>query len=233
MLEVSGLHAGYAKTQVLRGVNLNASKGKITCLLGRNGFGKTTTLKAIMGLIDRTGSVKVNGEELIDAPPHLICRAGVALVPQDRRIFPTLTVKENLAMGIKPGQVSTNPLWTSDALMEAFPNLRTRERSFGRNLSGGEQQMLSVARALISDPEVVLLDEPTEGLSPIMVESLESVILQTAERNAAILLVESKLSVALRLADEIYILWKGETIYAGTPEQVNSNEKLRRDYLEI
>ena len=232
-LSIEDLHAGYGKTQILRGVSLQAPPAQITCLLGRNGFGKSTTLKAIMGLISAQGSVKLGNKELAGASPHEVARAGIALVPQDRRIFPTLSVRENLAMGVKPKQVNSGALWSKEELLDAFPNLRTREQSPGRVLSGGEQQMLSVARAMMSNPSVVMLDEPTEGLSPLMVEALEKVIIESAKRGAAILLVESKLSIAMRLATEVYILWRGKAIPGGTPMDVKNNEKMRKEYLEI
>ncbi len=232
MLEVRNLATSYGKTQVLYGVSLAAATGEVTCLLGRNGFGKSTTLKSIMGLVaPQSGSVRWRGRDLTGLLPYQVARAGIGYVPQDRRIFPTLTVRENLLMGVKPG--SREGKWSIEQVLGYFPPLARRVSFKGRFLSGGEQQMLAIARALMGDPQVLLLDEPTEGLAPLIVDALEGVIREITGRGLAVLFVESKLSVALRLAVRVSVIWKGRIVYDGSPTELEQNREVRQRYLEV
>ncbi|MBI4587690.1 MAG: ABC transporter ATP-binding protein [Candidatus Rokubacteria bacterium] len=233
-LEVQDLVTYYGKTQILHNVSLAADAGQVTCLLGRNGFGKSTTLKSIMGLVStQAGGIRLKGRDVRGLPPYLIARAGIGYVPQDRRIFPTLTVRENLMMGMKPGSRPSEGRWSIEDVLAYFPPLERRLTSKGRVLSGGEQQMLSVARALMGSPEVLLLDEPTEGLAPRIVEALEGVIREITGHGVAVLFVESKLSVALRLARRVYVIWKGQIVYEGSPGDLERDRNIRQQYLEV
>jgi len=233
-LEVKELCTFYGKTQILQGVSLTVPAGQVTCVLGRNGFGKSTTLKSIMGLIrPRAGSIRFDGQELLGLLPHQIARAGIGYVPQERRIFPTLTVRQNLLMGLKPGARPEDGRWSVDRLLEEFPHLKQRQTSKGRVLSGGEQQMLTVARTLMGNPKVLLLDEPTEGLAPVIVELLERMIRRVTALGIGVLLVESKLAVALRLAERVYVIWKGQIVYEGGIADLREDTEIRRRYLEV
>lgn len=234
MLEVRGLATFYGKTQVLWDVSLSAAAGEVTCLLGRNGFGKSTTLKSIMGLVPpRRGEIRFEGRRLAGAPPHVIARAGIGYVPQERRVFPTLTVRENLLMGVQPGRRSEAGRWSISDVLAYFPPLAPRLESQGRFLSGGEQQMLSIGRALMGSPDVLLLDEPTEGLAPVIVESLRGVVRDITAQGLAVLFAESKLAVALHFAARVFVIWKGQIVYEGASAELARDEAARRRYLEV
>ncbi len=231
MLEVRNLHAYYGKSHILQGVNLNVKKGEIVSILGRNGVGRTTTVNAIMGNVERTGSVKFKGEELIRLPSYKIARKGLGIVLENRDIFPTLTVRDNLVLGIKdlkkPGR------WSIDDIFEIFPLLKERADIPGAALSGGEQQMLTMCRTLMGDPELVMVDEPTEGLAPKIVVQVAGLLDEMAKRGVSILLVEQKLTIALKISKRVYVMGHGKVVFEGTPDDFRANEAVRKEWLEV
>jgi branched-chain amino acid transport system ATP-binding protein len=234
LLEVKGLNTFYEQSHILQGVSLNVDHGEIVCLLGRNGVGKSTTLKSIIGLVHpRSGEVIFKGQNVAGMAPHVISKLGVGYVPEDRRIFPTLTLRENLLMGIKPGQKGNGDGWNIEKVYKYFPALQARDKQKGGHLSGGEQQMLTIARTLMGNPEVLLIDEPTEGLAPKIVETVEQVIQDIHQHNIPILLVEQNMRVALRLAGRIYVISKGKIVFQGTGQELKEADEVRQKYLEV
>lgn len=234
LLEVKDLNTFYEQSHILQGVSLNVGHGEIVCLLGRNGVGKSTTLKSIIGLVKpRSGEVFFKGQNVAGMPPHVIAKLGVGYVPEDRRIFPTLTLRENLLMGIKTGQKGNGDGWTIEKVYKYFPALQARDGQKGGHLSGGEQQMLTIARTLMGNPEVLLIDEPTEGLAPKIVETVEQVIQDIHQHNIPILLVEQNMRVALRLAGRIYVISKGKIVFQGTGQELKEADEVRQKYLEV
>lgn len=233
LLDVKETHTYYGKSHILHGVSLEVDKGEIVTLLGRNGVGKSTILKSIMGLVKpQKGAIQFKGQDIIGMKPHKICRLGVGYVPEDRRIFPKLTVRQNLQVGLKPKQKVDNP-WTIDRVYEFFPQLGDRDNQRGGNLSGGEQQMLTIGRTLMGNPEIMLVDEPTEGLAPLLVEMVEKILSTTREEGISILLVEHAMDVALGLANRTYVMSKGEIVFHGTGDELLENTEVRKKYLEI
>ena len=215
MLEVHDLHSGYGEAQVVRGVSLNVGAAEVVALLGRNGMGKTTLIRSIMGLTPprvTAGSVRWRSQDLIGLTPHEIAGRKIAIVPQGRRLFPSLTVTEHLTM-LKGARVKTG--WTVDRVFALFPRLAERRQHRGGQLSGGERQMLAVGRALIIDPELILMDEPSEGLAPVMVQHLENIVIDLKREGMSILLVEQNLYSALAVADRVYILETGKVVHEG------------------
>ena len=234
LLEIRDLHAYYEESHVLRGISLDVDRGEIVSLLGRNGVGKTSTLKSIIGILaPSSGQVLFKGHELSGMSPHEIANLGVGYVPEDRRIFPRLTVRENLLMGIKPGQKQTANGWSVEKIYDYFPPLKARDKQKGAYLSGGEQQMLTIGRTLMGEPEVLLLDEPTEGLAPMIVETLEQVVRDVHSHGVAILLVEQNMRVVLRLAGRIYVISKGKIVFQGSGEALREAREVREKYLEV
>jgi len=234
LLEIKELNTYYGESHILYGVSIGIDQGEIVCLLGRNGVGKSTTLKSIIGLVKpQSGEILFNGENVVGLPPHLIARLGVGYVPDDRRIFPTLTVRENLLMGVKPGQKKNRDGWSIDKIYKYFPALEARDRQKGGHLSGGEQQMLTIARTLMGNPDILLIDEPTEGLAPKIVETVEQVIQGIHQDGIPILLVEQNMRVALRLAERIYVMSKGKVVFHGTTEDLKADKGVREKYLEV
>lgn len=234
VLAVEDLHASYGDSRILHGVSLTASKGEVACLLGRNGVGKTTTLKSIMGLLPvRHGSVRINDTEVAGLAAHRIARVGVGYVPEERRIFPNLTVRENLLMGARTESGRGEKKWFVETVLDRFASLRARANSKGAHLSGGEQQMLAIGRALMGNPKLILVDEPTEGLAPVIVEVVEHVIAEIAALGVAIVLVESKLAVAERLAHKIYLMSKGAIVFEGDSDELMKDHAMRKRYLEV
>ena len=231
MLAVAGLHAFYGKSHILRGVDLSVGEGEIVSLLGRNGVGRSTTIKAIMGDVAARGSVRFRGEEICGQPPYLIARRGLGYVPENRDIFPTLTVRENLLLGMrnprKPGR------WTMDDMFRLFPNLRERAEQPGGVLSGGEQQMLTMCRTLMGDPHLIMVDEPTEGLAPMLVQQVAGLLVEIAGRGVAILLVEQKLTIALTISRRVYVMGHGRIVFEGSPDDLRRNEAVRKEWLEV
>jgi branched-chain amino acid transport system ATP-binding protein len=234
LLEVRDLNTYYEESHILQGISLSVDKREIVALLGRNGVGKSTTLKSIIGLaMPRSGSVLFKGQDLAGLPPYRIANLGVGYVPEDRRIFPRLTVRENLIIGVKSAQGAGGNGWSVDRIYEYFPGLKARDRQKGAYLSGGEQQMLTIARTLMGNPEVLLLDEPTEGLAPKIVEALEQVIVDINTHGVAILLVEQNMRVVLRLAGRIYVISKGRIVFHGTGDELKDAREVREKYLEV
>jgi branched-chain amino acid transport system ATP-binding protein len=230
-LRVENIESYYGESHILRGVSLHVAAGETVALLGRNGVGKTTTLKSIVGWVKpRSGSVMLDGREMAGQEMMTIARAGIALVPEERRIFTNLTVAENL----KIAQVTARkPGWTLDKVYEKFPRLRERLNNKGDEISGGEKQMLAIARALLQDVKVLLLDEPTEGLAPLIVREVEAVIREIKAAGITTLLVEQNLFSALAVADRCYIIDQGEVKFEGTPQQIRDDADLRRRYLHV
>ena len=231
MLEVHDLHAYYGKSHILQGVDFRVGEGEIVSLLGRNGVGRSTTIKAIMGDVERTGSVKFNGREIGALKPHQVARCGLGYVPENRDIFPQLTVRENLLLGMK----STKPSgrWSMQDMFDLFPRLQERAETPGGVLSGGEQQMLTICRTLMGDPDLMMIDEPTEGLAPKMVELVAVLLERIASRGVAILLVEQKLTIALRISKRLYVMGHGRIVFEGTAETLKANEAMRKEWLEV
>jgi branched-chain amino acid transport system ATP-binding protein len=231
MLTVRDLHAFYGKSHILHGVNLHVGEGEIVSLLGRNGVGRSTTIKAIMGDVDARGSVRFRDEELCGLPPYVIARRGLGYVPENRDIFPTLTVRQNLLLGQKnpkkPGR------WSMEDMFELFPPLRERADALGGVLSGGEQQMLTMCRTLMGDPTLMMVDEPTEGLAPMLVQHVARLLTEIAQRGVAILLVEQKLTIALNVSRRVYVMGHGRVVFEGTPDDLRSNEAVRKEWLEV
>lgn len=231
MLELQNVHAYYGDSHVLRGVSLSVPDGEVVGLLGRNGAGKTTTLLTIMGYVHcREGAITYQGERLDGLHPYRIARRGIGFVPQERRIFPSLTVRENLTVGERRTGRSH---WSLDDVLNIFPNLRERQKHLGSHLSGGEQQMLAIARVLMLNPSLLLLDEPSEGLAPLVVDKIVHVLREVKDRGLPILLIEQNLGTALKLADRHYILSKGEICFCGTSHQLESDEAVKKQYLGV
>jgi branched-chain amino acid transport system ATP-binding protein len=236
LLEVEGLNTYYGDSHVLQDMSLTVDRGELVALLGRNGMGKSTTLKSIMGLVKpRSGTVIYKGENVIGYPPYKVAKAGIGYVPEERRIFPNLTLLDNLAMGIKGGKIDKkNPnAWTMKKIFEHFPSLEARQRSKGAHLSGGEQQMLAVGRSLMGNPDLILVDEPTEGLAPLVVKEVRDMLEDINKTGVSILLVEHKLKVAMSLARRVYLMKKAQLAFAGTVEELATQREIREKYLEV
>jgi branched-chain amino acid transport system ATP-binding protein len=236
MLELREVNTYYGKSHVLFDIGLEIREGEIVALLGRNGVGKTTTLRTIMGLTPPvSGSIRYKGVEMAGRKPHQIAISGIGFVPEERWIFPNLTVHQNLIMGIKPGQYGKKVRegWTIERCYEYFPALRERHESKGGHLSGGEMQMLAIARTLMGNPKLILVDEPTEGLAPIIVEVVGKVIREINGTGTTVLLVEQKLPLVMGLVQRIYIMSKGSIQWEGTPEVLRGADEIRKKYLEV
>jgi branched-chain amino acid transport system ATP-binding protein len=231
MLTVRDLHAFYGKSHILHGVNLHVGEGEIVSLLGRNGVGRSTTIKAIMGGVEARGSVRFRGEEISGLPPYLVARRGLGYVPENRDIFPTLTVRQNLRLGQKHPQRPGR--WSIEDMFRLFPPLRERADAPGGVLSGGEQQMLTICRTLMGDPALMMVDEPTEGLAPMLVQNVARLLTEIARRGVAILLVEQKLTIALTISHRVYVMGHGRVVFEGTPQDLRSHEAVRREWLEV
>jgi branched-chain amino acid transport system ATP-binding protein len=231
MLAVSELHAYYGKSHILHGVTLTVGEGEIVSLLGRNGVGRSTTIKAIMGDVHASGSVRFRDEELIGLAPYVIARKGLGYVPENRDIFPTLTVRQNLLLGMKNPRAAGR--WTMDDMFALFPVLRERADAPGAVLSGGEQQMLTMCRTLMGDPHLIMIDEPTEGLAPMLVQQVARLLTEIAQRGIAILLVEQKLTIALTISHRVYVMGHGRVVFEGTPDDLRRNDGVRKEWLEV
>ncbi|MFQ5340194.1 MAG: ABC transporter ATP-binding protein [Anaerolineae bacterium] len=230
MLEVQGIHTFYGLSHVLFDVSLRVEPGEVVCLLGRNGAGKTTTMKSIIGLTPpKRGNITFKGEEITGTAPYLLARKGLGYVPDDRRIFADLTVGENLEIAEKAGAMD----WDRERVYELFPVLRKKESHKGGHLSGGEQKMLAIARALMGNPELLLLDEPTEGLAPLLIRDLEEQIRKLKETGLTVLLAEQNVRSALRLGDRGYIIDNGQIRYQGSITELRENEEVRKKYLLV
>jgi branched-chain amino acid transport system ATP-binding protein len=231
MLEVEDLHAYYGKSHILQGVNLRVGKGEIVSILGRNGVGRSTTLKAIMGDVPPQGSIVFKGKPIAGMKPYEIAHCGLGYVPEDRQIFPTLTVGQNLLLGVKGGQ--KNSRWGFKETYDLFPVLHERADTAAGVLSGGEHQMLTICRTLMGDPDLIMIDEPTEGLAPQMVERIALLLQSIAERNISILLVEQKLTIAMKISHRLYVMGHGHMVFEGTPADLRGNEAVWREWLEV
>ena len=231
MLEVQDLHAYYGKSHILQGVNFSLQEGEVVSLLGRNGVGRSTTVKSIMGEVAPTGSIRFRGTEITGLPNHRIARLGLGYVPEDRDIFPTLTVRQNLELGMKnprkPGK------WTVEKMLDMFPNLARREHSPAGVLSGGEKQMLAMTRTLMGDPSLIMIDEPTEGLAPLIVKQIADLISEIANAGVSILLVEQKLSIAMDISHRVLVMGHGQIVFAGTPDELRNDDAVRKEWLEV
>lgn len=227
MLELVDIHTYYGDSYVLQGVSLKVGKGAVVALLGRNGMGKTTTIHSIMGFTPpRRGKILFHDRDLAHLQSQKIARLGIGLVPQGRRIFPSLSVQENLTMAGRSGKAAPASSWTLDRVYDLFPVLKERAKARGTSLSGGEQSLLNIARALMTNPELVLMDEPSEGLSPLMVNMVAKIIGQLKDEGVSILLVEQNLSLALKLADYLYIMGKGSIVCESINENSKENEEM-------
>jgi branched-chain amino acid transport system ATP-binding protein len=231
MLEVKGLHAYYGKSHILHGVHLSIGKGEIVSLLGRNGVGRSTTIRSIMGLVDCTGSVRFKGEEMVGLKAFEIAHKGLGYVPENRDIFPTLTVRQNLLLGQKKTNVTGR--WSIEDMYQLFPHLKERADTEAGFLSGGEQQMLTLCRTLMGDPELVMIDEPTEGLAPKIVELVAGLFEEIRKRGVSILLVEQKLAIALDISERLYVMGHGQIVFEGSPRDVRENAAMRKEWLEV
>jgi len=233
LLSVQGLNAWYGRAHILFGVTLDVGPGEVVGLMGRNGAGKSTTLKAIMGLVSqRTGSLQFDGRSIEALEPFEISRAGIGFVPEDRRIFTDLTVLENLEIGRRPAPAGA-PTWSVERLFDLFPNLREMPHRLGDRMSGGEQQMLTVARTLMGNPRLVLLDEPSEGVAPLIVEQMAAMIIELKRHGLSVLLSEQNVQFAAAVCDRVYVLEKGQVRFTGTMAELHANEAVRRQYLTV
>jgi branched-chain amino acid transport system ATP-binding protein len=236
MIEVKDIHSYYGKSHILHGVSLELKEGELVCLLGRNGVGKSTTLKSIMGIVRPTqGSIRFDGKELVGSQPYQIARLGVGYVPEDRRIFKSLTVHENLLMGTQKAKNSGSAerVWTIDKIYELFPNLSERRSNKGSHLSGGEQQMLTVARTLMGNPKLILVDEPTEGLAPLIVKDVLEMLSAVRQSGVTVLMVEQNFKAAIKVAGRFYIMAKGQMVFEGDTAALLAAEDVRKNYLEV
>ena len=231
MLRVQGLHAFYGKSHVLHGVDFQVGNGEILALLGRNGSGRSTTAKAIMGLVDAQGSVQWKGQEVLGKKPFQIAQLGIGYVPENRDIFPRLTVHQNLMLGEKSGR--KHPRWTFEDMYTLFPRLRERSDVEAGVLSGGEQQMLTLCRTLMGDPDLVIIDEPTEGLAPKIVELVAGFLQALRARGLSVLLIEQKLTIAMQISDRCLVMGHGGVVFEGTPEALKANAAVRKEWLEV
>jgi branched-chain amino acid transport system ATP-binding protein len=234
ILDVAGINTYYGTSHILFDVALHMKRGELVCLLGRNGSGKTTTLRSIMGLTpSKTGMVMFHGEDLRGRPPHFIAKKGIGYVPDNRLIFPDLTVRENLEIGAKGSEYSTGETWTVDKTYAIFPHLKALEKHLGGHLSGGEQQMLTIGRTLMGNPELILLDEPVEGLAPLIVKDFAEKLIMLKKMGVTILFSEQNIRFSLAIAERAYVINKGRIEYEGTIAELTRNEEIKQKYLMI
>ncbi|MFT5643580.1 MAG: branched-chain amino acid transport system ATP-binding protein [Janthinobacterium sp.] len=233
MLELKNLHGYYGKSHVLHGVNLVVHEGEIVSLLGRNGAGRSTTVKATMGQVEATGEILFKGEQMIGLKAFQIAHKGLGYVPENRDIFPTLTVEQNLILGQKSKRNDSKSRWTLDDMYRMFPRLRERQHTQAGVMSGGEQQMLTLCRTLMGDPDLIMIDEPTEGLAPMIVDLVAEYLKALKERGISILLVEQKLAIALDISQRVYVMGHGAIVFEGTPATLRANDTVRKEWLEV
>jgi branched-chain amino acid transport system ATP-binding protein len=231
MLEVENLHAYYGKSHILQGVSFGVGEGEIISLLGRNGAGRSTTIRTIMGQVRPVGVIRFKGARIDGLKPHEIARRGLGYVPEDREIFPGLTVRENLLLGMKSAHGRSR--WSLDDMFALFPLLRERADAAGEVLSGGEQQLLTICRTLMGDPDLIMVDEPTEGLAPMLVDLVRGLLERIAKRGIAILLIEQKLTIALAISHRLYVMGQGRIVFEGSPQALLGNDQVRREWLEV
>jgi branched-chain amino acid transport system ATP-binding protein len=231
MLKIDNLHAFYGKSHVLHGVHMNVNKGEITALLGRNGSGRSTTAKAIMGLVDCQGSVLWKGQEIKDKRTFEIAHLGIGYVPESRDIFPTLTVEQNLYLGQKSARKAGR--WSLNDMYQLFPRLEERRNTLAGVMSGGEQQMLTLCRTLMGDPDLIIIDEPTEGLAPKIVELVAQYLKELKKRGISVLLIEQKLTIAMDISDRCMVMGHGSIVFTGTPAELRNDNYIRKEWLEV
>lgn len=231
MLKVENLHAYYGKSHVLHGVSFGVGQGEIVALLGRNGSGRSTTAKAIMGLVDCQGTIDWKGQAIQGKKAYEVAHLGIGYVPENRDIFPKLTVSQNLQLGQKSG--AKNSRWSFDDMYAMFPRLKEREHTEAGVLSGGEQQMLTLCRTLMGDPDLIIIDEPTEGLAPKIVELVGQYLQQLKSRGISVLLIEQKLTIAMNISDRALVMGHGSIVFEGTPEELRQNSYIRKEWLEV
>jgi branched-chain amino acid transport system ATP-binding protein len=231
ILEVENLHAYYGQSHILHGVDLNVGDGEIVSLLGRNGVGRSTACKAIMGMVPAQGTIRFRNKDIAGLRPDQVAHCGIGYVPEDRQIFPTLTVRQNLELGLKrSGKFGR---WQFDDVYRLFPNLKARADVSAGVLSGGEQQMLTMCRTLMGDPDLILIDEPTEGLAPKLVEQVGELLAEISRRGVAILLIEQKLGIALKISNRLYVMGHGRIVFQGRPVDFGANSAVRKEWLEV
>ena len=236
MLKIDNLHAYYGKSHILHGVNMQVNAGEIVSLLGRNGSGRSTTVKAIMGLVEATGQIQWGGKNILGQKTFDIARQGIGYVPESRDIFPKLTVEQNLLLGVQSGRSkkkSQNSRWALDDMYGMFPRLKERQHTEAGVLSGGEQQMLTLCRTLMGAPDLIMIDEPTEGLAPKIVELVGKYLQTLKERGLGVLLVEQKLTIALDISQRCYVMGHGEMVFEGSPDELRANDAIRKEWLEV
>ena len=233
MLEVKDLHAYYGKSHILHGVHLRVAKGEIVSLLGRNGVGRSTTIKAIMGQVDAEGSVMFKGQQMLGLKAYQVAHKGLGYVPENRDIFPGLTVEQNLMLGMKRAKPDKAARWSLADMYRLFPRLQERARVEAGMISGGEQQMLTLCRTLMGDPDLIMIDEPTEGLAPKIVELVAELFSEIKNRGVSILLVEQKLAIALNISQRLYVMGHGQIVFEGTPQELRENSTIRKEWLEV
>jgi branched-chain amino acid transport system ATP-binding protein len=231
MLQLTGLHAYYGKSHILHGVDMRVGEGEIVALLGRNGSGRSTTVKTIMGLVAGTGSIRLRDQEILGHKAFDIAHRGIGYVPENRDIFPKLTVHQNLQLGEKRGKA--NPRWSFADMYKIFPRLKEREHTEAGVLSGGEQQMLTLCRTLMGDPDLIMIDEPTEGLAPKIVDLVAEYLQELKNRGVSVLLVEQKLTIALAISERCYVMGHGAIVFEGTPADLRGNAEVRKEWLEV
>lgn len=235
MLEVKDLHAYYGKSHVLHGVDMTVGSGEIVSLLGRNGVGRSTLVKSVMGLTDTTGSIRFKNEEIRGLKAFEVAHKGIGYVPENRDIFPTLTVEQNLTLGLKGSAKGMDPAhgWTYEDMYTMFPRLKERQHTAAGVLSGGEQQMLTLCRTLMGNPALIMIDEPTEGLAPMIVKLVGDYLQELKRRGLAVLLVEQKLSIAMEISNRVYVMGHGSIVFEGTPDELRANSAIRKEWLEV
>jgi branched-chain amino acid transport system ATP-binding protein len=231
LLRLAGLNAFYGQSHILHGVDLHVGEGEIVALLGRNGSGRSTTVKSIMGLVRGNGSVRFKGEEILGHHAFDIAHRGIGYVPENRDIFPKLTVHQNLMLGEKRG--AKEPRWSFDDMYRMFPRLKERQHTEAGVMSGGEQQMLTLCRTLMGDPDLIMIDEPTEGLAPKIVELVGEYLVELKRRGVSVLLVEQKLTIALRVSQRCCVMGHGQIVFEGTPDELRANAGVRKEWLEV
>ncbi len=231
MLKLDNVHAFYGKSHVLHGVHFEVRAGEIVSLLGRNGSGRSTTVKTIMGLVDGTGDIRWRDEAILGKKAFEIAHLGIGYVPENRDIFPKLTVHQNLMLGQKSAKQRGR--WSFDDMYQLFPRLKERQHTEAGVLSGGEQQMLTLARTMMGDPELVIIDEPTEGLAPMIVKMVAEFLQHLKERGISVLLIEQKLTIALQISQRVYVMGHGHMVFEGTPDDLKANKLIRQEWLEV
>ncbi|WP_175626781.1 MULTISPECIES: ABC transporter ATP-binding protein [Oxalobacteraceae] len=228
LLEIKNLHAFYGKSHVLHGINLSIAQGEIVSLLGRNGVGRSTMVKTAMGMVEATGSIRFKGEEILGVPTYKIARKGLGYVAESREVFPTLTVAQNLLLGAQQ-----KSRWSADDMYRLFPRLEERQHVQAGVLSGGEQQMLALCRTLMGDPDLIMIDEPTEGLAPQMVVLVANFLQELRQRGVSVLMIEQKLAIALEISQRVYVMGHGQIVFEGSPQDLQMQAAIRKEWLGV